>query len=74
MLYWRAATVSCIHAVQELRDSGSNVFFTIDAGPQLKAVCTPDAVATVNETLAAIPGVLSTRVVGLGDGAAVIDE
>jgi diphosphomevalonate decarboxylase len=72
MLYWRPATLSCIEAVREMRASGIAVFFTIDAGPQIKAVCTPQAVDTVARTLAAIPGVLDTRVVGLGGCARVI--
>ena len=43
MIYWRPATLACIHAVRELRASGVPVFFTIDAGPQVKAVCLPEA-------------------------------
>ena len=68
MIYWRPATLSCIHAVRELRSSGTPVFFTIDAGPQVKAVCLPDAVDQVANELAAIPGVISTHTVGLGAG------
>ena len=36
-----------------------SVFFTIDAGPQLKAVCLPEAVSDVREALAEVPGVLN---------------
>ena len=43
LLYWTGATVDCIACVSTLRAAGEPVFFTIDAGPQVKAVCEPDA-------------------------------
>ncbi len=73
MIYWRAATLSCIHTVRGLRSGGTPVFFTIDAGPQVKAVCLPDAVDKVASELAAIPGVIATHVVGLGAGARLLE-
>jgi diphosphomevalonate decarboxylase len=45
------------------------VFFTIDAGPQLKAVCLPEARSVVRGALAEIPGVLNIFECGLGKGA-----
>lgn len=73
MIYWRPATLACIHAVRDMRAQGLPVFFTIDAGPQVKAVCLPEAVDAVAERLAAIPGVLTTHTVGLGGGARILD-
>ena len=73
MIYWRPATLSCIHAVRELRGNGTPVFFTIDAGPQVKAVCLPEVGNQVADALAAIPGVLATHTVGLGEGARLVD-
>ena len=67
--YWNAATLSCMHAVRELRQSGVPVFFTIDAGPQVKAVCLSDAEKVVVNTLSSIPGVERTMISGLGTGA-----
>lgn len=72
LIYWRPATLACIETVRTLRAAGTPVFFTIDAGPQLKAVCLPDAAGEVARALGAVSGVLSTRVVGLGGGARVI--
>lgn len=72
MIYWRPATLACIETVRELRKDGCSVFFTIDAGPQLKAICLPDAATRVAAALDAVPGVLSTRVVGLGGGAEIL--
>jgi diphosphomevalonate decarboxylase len=44
------------------------VFFTIDAGPQLKALCLPEATDDVVDALRALPGVLDLIVTGLGPG------
>ena len=57
-----------MNAVRELRGSGVAVFFTIDAGPQLKAVCAPGAGRDVERALRTLPGVLDTLVSGLGPG------
>ena len=68
LLYWSAATVACLQAVRELRRSAVPVFFTIDAGPQLKAVCAPAASAAVRKVLTDIPGVVDVLESGLGSG------
>jgi len=69
--YWNGATVETIAAVRELQGAGVRVFFTIDAGPQVKALCQEDATNVVAERLASVPGVLRTLVCGLGPGAYV---
>ena len=69
LVYWNGATVECLHAVRALRGSGVPVFFTIDAGPQLKAVCAPGARAAVEAALRAVPGVLDVLTSALGPGA-----
>ena len=50
------------------------MFFTIDAGPQLKAVCLPAAEEIVRDTLAGIDGVVEVKSSGLGLGARVLEE
>lgn len=72
MIYWRPATLACIHAVRDMRAEGLPVFFTIDAGPQVKAVCLPETELAVAERLSSIPGVLATHTVGLGGGARIL--
>jgi diphosphomevalonate decarboxylase len=58
--------------VRELRRDGVGVFFTIDAGPQVKAVCRPGEGAAVADALRATPGVIDVLTCGLGPGARVI--
>jgi len=69
LVYWNAATLACMNAVRELARDGVGVFFTIDAGPQLKAVCEPGSAATVAAALRDVPGVVDVLDTGLGAGA-----
>lgn len=68
LIYWNPATVACIETVRSLRSDGVPVCFTIDAGPQLKALCEPEAAAQVAEALRAVDGVRGIIVSGLGQG------
>ncbi|MCI0516396.1 MAG: diphosphomevalonate decarboxylase [Woeseiaceae bacterium] len=69
VVYWNEVTMSCIQTVRKLQADGVPVFFTIDAGPQLKAVCLPQAVPAVAASLEATPGVRRILQSGLGAGA-----
>ncbi|MDH3646652.1 MAG: diphosphomevalonate decarboxylase [Gammaproteobacteria bacterium] len=73
LMYWHGATVEGIHRIRQLRRGGHAVFFTIDAGPQLKVISTPEAVATVTDALSDISGVQDVLLTGLGEGARVVD-
>lgn len=72
IVYWNKATLACMQTVRELQSSGVAVFFTIDAGPQLKAVCTKDAVDAVSDALAATEGVRELMQSSLGAGARLV--
>ena len=61
-------------AVRRLQSDGHAVFFTIDAGPQLKAICLPGEAAAVRSTLEACAGVIRTMESGLGAGAILLDS
>ncbi|WHZ18528.1 MAG: Diphosphomevalonate decarboxylase [Rhodanobacteraceae bacterium] len=71
LIYWNAATLDCIRCILALRGEGLGVFFTIDAGPQVKAVCLPEHAARVAAALREIPGVEEAQVSGLGEGARI---
>jgi len=74
LLYWKGATLDCVHRIRELRDAGVPVFFTIDAGPQVKAVCLPEALPEVEARLRALSGVADLLVTGLGPGLEQLSE
>ncbi|NBB92675.1 MAG: diphosphomevalonate decarboxylase [Gammaproteobacteria bacterium] len=72
LVYWNPATLACLHAVRALRAEGTGVFFTVDAGPQVKAVCRPGEGERVAGVLRGQPGVREVIVTGLGPGAAEV--
>jgi diphosphomevalonate decarboxylase len=74
LVYWGPATLACIQLVQGLRRSGVPVFFTVDAGPQLKAVCLPESRDRVRAALAAVPGVSRLIDCRLGPAAHLLPE
>ena len=74
LLYWNEATVAGIGTVRRLREAGTPVFFTIDAGPQVKAVCVPGHSEKVAAALARTPGVLRTLTSPLGDGVRIVKD
>ena len=47
----------------------NGVFFTIDAGPQVKAVCLPESQSRVEDAMRATEGVRDVMTSGLGAGA-----
>ena len=73
LLYWNGVTVDCLHRIRELAGRGTAVFFTVDAGPQVKAICLPTAAEVVASELARVPGVVEVMRCGLGKGARVVE-
>lgn len=74
MVYWNSSTLQCMQTIRKLQRDGRGVFFTIDAGPQVKAVCLPDDADTVRLALTATPGVVKVMTSGLGLGARLLDR
>ena len=72
LLYWRGATVECLHAVWALRTAGTAAFCTIDAGPQVKVLCASTDALRVAAALRTIPGVERVLTCAPGGGAEVI--
>lgn len=70
--YWRPASIACMDRVRSLREEGHDVFFTVDAGPQIKAVCLPASADAVASALSETPGVLEVIRSSLGEGARVV--
>lgn len=72
MIYWNSATIACMQSIRDLQSRGVGVFFTIDAGPQVKAICEAEHEPTVRQALAATAGVVDVMVSGLGAGAKLV--
>jgi diphosphomevalonate decarboxylase len=74
LIYWNGATLDCIQCIRALQLRGIGVFYTVDAGPQVKAVCLPEDAAGVAEALRDVPGVEGVLVSNLGEGARIIGD
>ena len=74
LIYWNPATMAVMDEIRRLEDAGMPVFFTIDAGPQVKAVCAPGHGKQVAAALAKTPGVLQVVASALGAGAQCADR
>ena len=72
-VYWNSATMRCLHTVRKMQGRGLGVFFTMDAGPQVKAICLPEHAEEVREALVATEGVTNVMMSGLGDAARLVD-
>ncbi len=70
--YWNPGTMAAMATVRALRAEGIAVYFTIDAGPQVKALCAPADAHRVALALQATPGVLHCRTSALGSGAHLV--
>lgn len=66
--YWNAGTLETLWTVRSLRRQGIPVYATIDAGPNVHAICPAEVEPAVNDALAALPTVRRTLRDGVGDG------
>lgn len=57
ILYWEPTTIKIIQRVQIWRLEGLDVCYTIDAGPNVHCICTPDSASEVETLLGNLPGV-----------------
>jgi diphosphomevalonate decarboxylase len=74
ILYWNPATLEAIATVKRLRADGIQAFFTIDAGPHVKVLCTMADTPQVKAALAATPGVMRVLSLAPGPGAQIVNE
>jgi diphosphomevalonate decarboxylase len=73
LIYWNGATLDCIYAVREMRKSGIPVYFTIDAGPQVKVICLEKDAEIIQEQLRNLTGIKNIISTGLGPGASLLE-
>jgi len=74
LMYWRPGTLAVLEALRAWRAEGMDLFFTIDAGPNVKVFVPPNAGDEIRHRLAALDEVEDVLVSGVGAGAQVVDE
>jgi diphosphomevalonate decarboxylase len=68
ILYWQGGTMEVMQHIQNLRSLGVLVFFTIDAGPNVKVLCLPEDEQRVYESLLTLPAVQNVITCHPGSG------
>ena len=71
--YWLPSSIQLIHKVQNWRAEGLEVYFTLDAGPNVHLICQAADQAEVERRLRDIEEVLEVIVSGPGPAARVIE-
>ena len=67
--YWNSTTLGCLDAVEKLQNRNIPVFYSIDAGPQVKAICSADVGDMVANALEQVSGVRQVIQSAIGGGA-----
>lgn len=74
IIYWNGHTVDLINKVRELRKSGLGIFFTIDAGPQVKVLCLPSDVKKAQKEFENMSGIKQIIHTSIGPSAYIVGE
>lgn len=73
--YWQSGTLDVMIQIQNLREvTGIPVYFTIDAGPNVKVLCLPKDEQLVREKLLTLPAVQSVFICHPGSGVSYLQE
>lgn len=74
IIYWNGVTLTTMKRIVRLRtEEHVPVYFTMDAGPHVKALCESTHADRVAESLAKVPGVTGTCICGPGPAAALME-
>lgn len=74
LLYWLPQTVAVMRAVREWRRAGLACYFSIDAGPNVHVITTPEAATEVAKQLRVLNEVQETLECRVGSGARRSEE
>jgi diphosphomevalonate decarboxylase len=72
LFYWQPASVAVMQEVKHWRESGLQVCYTLDAGPNVHCICIRKDVPQVIDWLKTLSGILDIRIAGAGRGAHLI--
>jgi len=72
--YMTDVTHGCLTEIEKLRSSGHKLFYTIDAGPQVKIICDPKSTEIIRDTITDNTGVIDIIYSGLGGPPRIINE
>jgi diphosphomevalonate decarboxylase len=71
IVYWNGGTLAALARVRALREQGTAAFASIDAGPHVKVLVSPQDTPSVRQALETTPGVLRVLTATPGPGARI---
>lgn len=75
LMYWNSTTFEIIKQIEDLfYEQNQPVFFTIDAGPQVKIITTPDYKKHLLKFIKKLDNIQDYYVLELGNGAEIIED
>lgn len=74
IIYWNTGTIQIIQSVLQWRDEGLEVYFTIDAGPQVKILCLKKDIEEVEKRLKKIRLLEHVIITRPGGGTRIVNE
>jgi len=74
IIYWESGTLDVMHRIFELRQDGIPVYFTIDAGPNVKVLCEPQNEDRVKEALMELSSIQKVITCYPGEGVSYLSE
>ena len=74
IVYWESGTLALMKEVITLREEGTECYFTMDAGPQVKVLCLNKDVSKIIERLTSLGVTQDFVVCHPGEGAKIIKE
>ncbi len=74
IMYWKAGTIELMELVKEIRNNGTEAYFTIDAGPNVKILCFDKDVEYIKTMAEEIKDVQKTVVCKIGSSAKYVDD
>jgi diphosphomevalonate decarboxylase len=74
IIYWNSSTINIINMVYKMRAAGIEIYFTIDAGPNVKILCLKKDEIQITKVLKSLKEVIGTISCSLGDGVRLTSE
>ena len=74
ILYMTEVTKSCLSEIERLRSSGHKLFYTIDAGPQIKIICDSSSSKSIKESIKQNTDVIKVIHARIGGSPKILNE
>jgi len=74
LMYWEPSSILLMKEIVRLRQSGIAVAYTLDAGPNVHAICTAECIESVQKFLSNFSAVQQLLISSVGYGARLLDD